>query len=69
MAWINPELAGTWSEQLGGQLDLDVSLTEAETIAETDAQSAIALINQKPGRTTQEKLQELAERYVETDAK
>jgi hypothetical protein len=67
MAWIDPELAGTWSEQLGGQLDLVVSRAEAEMMAEIDAQTAIALIYQKPDSNTQEKLQELAERFVETD--
>ena len=69
MARIDPELARTWSEQFGGQLDSDISLAEAEVAAEADAQTAIALINQTPGLASQEQLQDLAQRFVDSDAK
>ena len=67
MARIDPELALTWSAHLGGRLDRYVRLTAAETVAEIDSQEAIALLNEKPDRDTQEGLQDLSERLAETD--
>src|SRR5262249_15985648 len=61
------EGAVPWPAELGGRLDRYVRSTAAETAAESDAQEAIALLNEKPDRATQEVLQDLAERFAETD--
>ncbi len=69
MAEIDPDLAMQWSAEKGHRYDDDVRFAEARKLAETDADDALALLNQKPDSASQTALQELADRFAETDPK
>ena len=69
MAKIDPDLARQWSANKGHRYDDDVRFAEAGKLAETDAVDALALLNQKPNSASQSALQELADRFAETDPK
>ncbi len=69
MAAIDPDLAMQWSAEKGHRYDDDVRFVEGRTLAETDADDALALLNQKPDRRSQAVLQELADRFTDTDPK
>ena len=60
MAEIDPDLAMRWSAEKGRRYDDDVRFAEARKLAETDAEGALALLNQKPDSASQRALQELA---------
>jgi RNA polymerase sigma factor (sigma-70 family) len=69
MAEIDPDLAMRWSAEKGHRYDDDVRFAEAHALAETDAEEALALLNQKPDSASQMALQKLADRFAETDPK
>ena len=69
MAEIDPDLAMQWSAEKGHRYDDDVRFAEARKLAETDAEEALALLNQKPDSASQRALQELADGFAETDPK
>ena len=69
MAELDPDLAMRWSVEKGHRYDDDVRFAEAHKLAETDAEEALALLNQKPDSASQRALQELADRLAETDPK
>ncbi len=69
MAEIDPDLARRWSADKGHAHDDEVRCGEARTLAETDAEGALRLLDQKPDSESQRVLQELADRYAETDPK
>ena len=65
---IRSSCAGGSAEK-GHRHDDEVRYIEARNLAETDATAALALLNQKPGTTSQAMIQELADRFAETDAR
>jgi hypothetical protein len=67
MARIDPELALTWSAELGGRNDAYVRLIAAESVAEANARDAIALIKKEPDRFIQQELQKLSELFADSD--
>jgi RNA polymerase sigma factor (sigma-70 family) len=69
MAEIDPDLAAQWSAEKGHRYDDDVRFAHARTLAETDAEEALALLNQKPDSASQRALHELADRFAESDLK
>jgi RNA polymerase sigma factor (sigma-70 family) len=66
-AEVDPDLAAEWSARKGHRYDDDVRLAEARGLAASDAEGALALLNQKPDSWSQDALQQLAERFVESD--
>jgi RNA polymerase sigma factor (sigma-70 family) len=69
LAAIDPDLASQWSAEKGHRYDDDVRCAQARTLAETDVEGALALLNQKPDSASQRALQELADRSAESDPK
>jgi protocatechuate 3,4-dioxygenase beta subunit len=69
MAEIDPDLAMKWSAEKGHRFDDRVRFVEARELSETDAEGALGLLNQKPDSRSQSAVQELADRFAETDAK
>ena len=67
MAGIDPELARQWSAEKGHRHDDEVRHAEARSLAETDAMAALALLNHKPDTKSRTIIQELADRFAETD--
>ncbi len=67
MAAIDPELAMQWSASKGHRHDDDARLAEARTLADTDADGALGLLNQKPDQWSQSALYELADRFAGSD--
>jgi hypothetical protein len=67
MAEIDPDLALRWSAAKGHRYDDRVRQTEARNEADSDPAGALALLNQRPGAESQSVLQELADRYAESD--
>jgi hypothetical protein len=67
MARIDPELALKWSAEHGHRYDNRIRRAEAEELADDDAQEALAILNGIPGDQSQYTLQQLAERFAETD--
>ncbi len=66
MAEIDADLARQWSADKGHAHDDEVRFGEARALAETDAESALALLNQNRDARSQRVLQELADRYAES---
>ncbi len=69
MAAIDPDLALQWSAEQGHGQDDWLRHAEARKLAETDATGALGLLNQKPDSASQSVLQEVADRYADTDPK
>ena len=67
MAQIDPALALRWSAEHGHRYDGRVRQAAGEALADTDAKEALELLAQDPARDTQNTLQQLAERFSETD--
>jgi RNA polymerase sigma factor (sigma-70 family) len=67
MAEVDPDLARRWSADKGHAHDDEVRFGEARTLADTDADGALRLLNQRPDSKSQRVVQELADRYAETD--
>ena len=67
MARIDLDLALQWSAQRGHHLDARARLAAAEELAETDGPGALELLGLVDGRGKQNALQELAERFAESD--
>ena len=69
MAEIDPELAMEWSFQHGHRYDDDVRQAQARDAGRDRCPGALAMLNQKLDAESQRVLQELAERFAETDPK
>jgi hypothetical protein len=69
IAAIDPDLAQQWSAEKGHGSDDDVRFAQSHKLAETDADDALGLLNQKPDSASQTVLQILADRFTETDPK
>jgi RNA polymerase sigma factor (sigma-70 family) len=69
MAEIDPDLARRWSADKGHAHDDEVRFGEARTLAETNAEGALGLLNQKPDSKSQRVLQELSDWYADADPK
>ncbi|MFO0890256.1 MAG: carboxypeptidase-like regulatory domain-containing protein [Isosphaeraceae bacterium] len=67
MAALDPELAMEWSSQHDHRYDDEVRRARAQTLAATAGPAAIRLLTEKPDNRLSYTLQELAERFVESD--
>jgi hypothetical protein len=67
MAAIDPDLALEWSAEKGHRFDNNVRRARARALAEADATSALALLKPGPDTESQSVLQDLADRFAETD--